>query len=202
MESDVVAAVELQPMESVVPNLPGQASRVYADADSVLGQAPLASKNDARIAPPEEAVGVPLLFGKIKRPGKWCGGQRQGDNRRSSLRNLETIYPMHVALIQALVELDGIETHQEMLQRGLVRAWIHAMSGRIIFISHEWLGWNHADPNGEQFQALKRILQRLMRGEVPKVESFWYQQAWLKQNTVVDASQWKFALLHMFQTCH
>ena len=85
-----------------------------------------------------------------------------------------------------------------MLERGLMQSWTRAMSGRIIFVSHEWLGWNHADPNGEQFQALKRIVQRLMRGNVPKVESFWTQQLLLKQNTIVTAAQWKLALLHMF----
>ena len=71
-------------------------------------------------------------------------------------------------------------------------------SGRTIFVGHEWLGWNHADPNGEQFKALKRILQRLMRGEVPKVESNWKQQIGLKQNTIVTAAEWKAALLYMF----
>ena len=105
------------------------------------------------------------------------------------------MYVIHVPL---LVELDCMEPHQDMREKRLVRAWIHAMSERIIFVSHEWLGWNHADPNGEQFQALKRILQRLMRGEVSKVESFWLQQLGYKQITVVTAAQWKAALLHMF----
>ncbi len=37
-----------------------------------------------------------------------------------------------------------------------------------------------------------------MRGEVPKVESHRLQQVVLKQNTVVNATEWKVALLHMF----
>ena len=72
------------------------------------------------------------------------------------------------------------------------------MNGKVIFVSHEWLGWTHADPNGEQFYTLRRILQRLMQGKVSKVESHYLQQLVFKQNTVVDAGQWKAALPSMF----
>ena len=76
------------------------------------------------------------------------------------------------------------EAHQNLLASGKLVQVSPDMVHDVIFVSHEWLGWNHADPNGEQFQALTRILQRLMRSEVPKVESFYLQQLVQKQNTV------------------
>ena len=53
-------------------------------------------------------------------------------------------------------------------------------------------------PNGQQLQALKRILQRLMNGELQRVESHLMQQMIYKQNTVVTAEEWKAVLPHMF----
>jgi len=48
----------------------------------------------------------------------------------------------------------------------------------IIFISHEWVGWNHPDPYGVQLRTALRVLQRLRDGEIksvvvdPKAEIF------------------------------
>ena len=85
-----------------------------------------------------------------------------------------------------------------MLKNKLVQAWVPYMSGRTIFVSHEWLGWRHADPNGEQLRVLKRILQRLKDGEIVQVESHYMQQLWLKENTITVAEEWKAAMPHMF----
>lgn len=105
---------------------------------------------------------------------------------------------MYVISVAALLDLDHVEPHQVWVENGLVREWTPSMSGRTIFVSHEWLGWEHADPNGEQLAALQRILKRLMHGEVQMVESSWMQQLVLKQNTKVSAKEWKAALPHMF----
>ena len=179
---------ELSPLQNVMPSLPGQAAEQTPERDG----------HDVRVAIP--AIGVPLLFGenKTKQFTKCCSGRRRGEGGRVTVKHLETIYPMYVIHVPCLVELDRMEPHQDILKKNLLQAWFAAMSGRIIFVSHEWLGWTHADPNSEQFQALKRILQRLMGGEVPKVESYWVQQLYYKQKTIVTAAQWKVALLHMF----
>ena len=54
------------------------------------------------------------------------------------------------------------------------------------------------DTKGEQMNALQHMLKRLMKGEVPKVESYWVQQLVMRRNTIVTASQWRAALPHMF----
>ena len=59
----------------------------------------------------------------------------------------------------------------------------------------------HADPNGEQFKTLQRILVRWVSGEVSKAESYWRQQLALKPDTVVATKEWKAALLHIRVWC-
>jgi len=72
------------------------------------------------------------------------------------------------------------------------------MSGRVIFVSHEWLGFEHPDPSGEQFATLQCILKRLMDGRIAKVESHWIEQVGLKHKEAVTAAEWKATLPHMF----
>ena len=114
------------------------------------------------------------------------------------MSHLEMAYGMYVMSVPVLLELDQMQPHQVLLEKRLVREWSSIMHGRTIFVSHEWLGWLHPDPNGEQLTALKRILWRLINGEVPAVESYWLQQVMFKQNTVVTSEEWKAALPHMF----
>jgi hypothetical protein len=77
---------------------------------------------------------------------------------------------MYVTNVQVLLQLDHMYYHQAMLKKDIMMIWEDWMHGRTIFVSHEWLGWTHADPQDAQFRTLKRVLQRLMTGEIPSVE--------------------------------
>ena len=104
---------------------------------------------------------------------------------------------MHVISVKDLLKLDRLDPHQVLLQKGLLHLWCQSMRGRTIFVSHEWLGWQHADPNGEQLVALQRILTRLLKGEISRVQSHWRTQLEFG-NTVVAGRRWKAAVPHMF----
>ena len=114
------------------------------------------------------------------------------------MRRLEMSYPMYVISVIDLLTLDRMQPHQDLLKKGMAREWIPAMRGRTIFASHEWLGWDDPDPNGEQITALKLTFQHLMHGRFSKVEAELQQQLKRKQNTVVTAARFKAALPHMF----
>lgn len=155
---------------------------------------------------PKEAPArdVSLLFDTPPRQRLQCCKRRLSQrstitsSRRGSVHSMACLYPMYVISVEALLKLETMDPHQVMLERGLLVEWTPAMSGRIIFVSHEWLGWHHADPESKQLVALKRLLERLCKGEVRKVESFWAQRVAFKQNTAVTAKEWKLALPHMF----
>ena len=38
--------------------------------------------------------------------------------------------------------------------------------GKILFISHQWLGFSHPDPHFDQLPALQRLIIRLMEGNI------------------------------------
>ena len=56
-------------------------------------------------------------------------------------------------------------------------------------MSHQWLGFAHPDPRGEQFQHLRRTLLSLVEGKYGNVGG---------QGTRVRASRWQAALPGMF----
>mmetsp|Transcript_8939 Transcript_8939/g.22503 ORF Transcript_8939/g.22503 Transcript_8939/m.22503 type:complete len:751 (-) Transcript_8939:234-2486(-) len=107
-------------------------------------------------------------------------------------------YPMYVISVRDFLSLSEFLPHQKLKEDGLLHRWSEDMRGRVIFVSHEWLGNNHPDPSGEQCAALRSLLERLMNGSIRHVESHWKEQVILSNNMVVDAETWKDALPHMY----
>ena len=87
------------------------------------------------------------------------------------------------------------QPHQHIL--GELSTWEPGLTGRVIFVSHEWLGFSNADPSFQQLGALKQILSRLMSGDVPTVQTCWLD-AVAGVKLVVKADQWVGALPTMF----
>ena len=147
---------------------------------------------------------APLLFDKPSRGIQCCQRRRRqqepdvSTTSRKSMHSMDCPYPMYVISIEKLLQMEGLEPHQNMLANGLVVKWDPSMNGRIIFISHEWMGYHHADPCGEQFRELRRLVERLCKGEVPRVESHYLQQLKFGQNMVLTAKEWMRALPHMY----
>ena len=158
---------------------------------------------------------LPMLFrpsvgGKTFKPtAVWkhafcnCCRRRRNPSRnptgsRLSVHSHDCRYPMYVISVQDLMPLEALVPHQQLLREGKVKKFARCMRGRVIFISHEWLAWDHADPCGEQFATLKRALSRLMRGDIAKVESYWVEQLTNKDKSRVLAEEWRTALPHMY----
>jgi len=65
------------------------------------------------------------------------------------------------------------------------------IDAHIIFLSHEWIGWNHPDPHGIQLKTFLRVMQRLKCGKIPQVETNHFHTLVYKTNHVVQAEEWK-----------
>ena len=70
-------------------------------------------------------------------------------------------YPMFLINFSTLKKLyeDGsrkIESFQTLQKRGDLVKWNEKLKGQIIFVSHEWLAFNHPDPKSEQMTTLIR----------------------------------------------
>lgn len=71
------------------------------------------------------------------------------------------------------------EVFQKLKKEGVLTNWNNIEEeSTLIFISHEWVGYKHPDPNGVQLRTVLRVLQRLRDGEIesvgvdPKAEIF------------------------------
>jgi len=107
-------------------------------------------------------------------------------------------YKMYVLPVPVLMGLEKLTHHQELLKKGLLQEWTPDMEGRIIFVSHQWLGYEHPDPDGKHLAALQQLLKELMEGKIHKVETSWRGQLVSKNTCTVTAREWAAALPHMF----
>ena len=99
--------------------------------------------------------------------------KRHGKEQPSSERVNEMLYPMHVMRVSAFIERykDGrkLEAHQQLVHEGAVVEWDG--SADVVFISHEWVGHSHCDPEGEQTRQLVATLEKMLDGTFGTIES-------------------------------
>ena len=72
------------------------------------------------------------------------------------------------------------------------------LRGRVIFISHQWCGNHHPDPDGEQLRCLQTSLSRMMSGAVKTVDTNWKQKLGFGDSPYVTRAEMLAALPHMF----
>ena len=68
--------------------------------------------------------------------------------------------------VPALLEMDAMLDHQELLRRRKLVTYTEAScSGRVMYVSHAWISRSHPDPRREHFTALRTLLARLAAGD-------------------------------------
>ena len=78
----------------------------------------------------------------------------------------EPAYPMYVLSMKSFNLLSRFVVHQELLRSDMLEVYKPEMDGRVMFVSHQWAGHDHCDPDGNKFRCLQRVLRRMMSGEV------------------------------------
>jgi hypothetical protein len=65
------------------------------------------------------------------------------------------------------------QAHQTLLRNtNLLRKYDKDISkDTVIFVSHEWLGFTHPDPTGQQTKVLTSVLKNLMEGHIDRVNT-------------------------------
>ena len=88
---------------------------------------------------------------------------------RDSIQFVHTMqYPMNVVKVSDFLKIPGIPgTYQKLRRQGFLHEWTPGMF--VVFISHQWLGFDHPDPFGQQIEVLRQGLQGLIDGST-KVE--------------------------------
>ncbi|CAE7612740.1 Ankyrin repeat and protein kinase domain-containing protein 1 [Symbiodinium microadriaticum] len=74
-------------------------------------------------------------------------------------------FPLYVVKITDLLTMEmPAPSHTDLLNRGLLHSWQPGMFS--IFLSHQWLGRLHPDPEGSQLNILRESLLKLTKGSV------------------------------------
>eukprot|EP00435_Cladocopium_sp_Y103_P059907 s1461_g21.t1 len=77
----------------------------------------------------------------------------------------QCLFPMYVVKVSDFLEMEGApEPHHVLLQKGLLHQWKPGM--RVIFVSHQWLGGVHPDPEGRHAAVLRSTLQGVLDGSL------------------------------------
>lgn len=97
-------------------------------------------------------------------------------------------YPMYAIPVPTLLGLQKWRPHQDLLADGLLKQCTE--DDDVIFVSHQWLSFKHPDPQCEQLESLKKILRRLIAGEL-KVESNAILQTMYGQQLTTTRDEWK-----------
>ena len=155
-------------------------------------------KDDLGKSPVDYCDAFPELKGALKR------AIRQEHEKKTVFRRLSTAsnmkYPMYLIPLYQLHRLYGgkdsrherIEAHQKLKRRRELVSWEDLpIDAHIIFLSHEWVGWNHPDPHGIQLKTFLRVMKRLESGEISKVEMNSFHTLLYKANRVVHSEEWK-----------
>lgn len=113
------------------------------------------------------------------------------------LSALNARYPMYVIPMKRLMQMRKFLIHHEMLERGYLEEFTPEKQGKVIVVSHQWLSYNHPDPEQEHFYTLKRVLDRLGNGEVNRVEDYWLHSV-LFRSPGITAKEWKDDFEHTY----
>ncbi len=82
------------------------------------------------------------------------GNLRWKNRRRDAFKESGSLeqYPYYGMPVATLLELKAWEPHQKLLAAGSVREC--TADDDVIFVSHQWLGFEHPDPKHDQLRAL------------------------------------------------
>jgi hypothetical protein len=119
-------------------------------------------------------------------------------NQKKEDGALDPPLPMKVVRLHTVLKRYGgqrhphIEMYDTFKKRDELVEWRYVPSeATVIYISHEWVGTSHPDPDGTQMYHLLLMLERLQQGDVSKTELDAVHTLIYKQNFVIQSADWK-----------
>jgi ankyrin repeat protein len=105
---------------------------------------------------------------------------------------------MRVVRLHTVFKLYGgqrhprIESYEVLKSRGELEEYRYIPpDSTTIYISHEWVGTNHPDPDGTQMYHLLLLLERLQSGEIAHTDMHPFHTVIYKHNHTTTAREWK-----------
>eukprot|EP00435_Cladocopium_sp_Y103_P064929 s1948_g26.t1 len=109
---------------------------------------------------------------------------------------LQETFPMYTMTVHLLLQMTKIQPHEELLAAGqLVR--FEVSMGRAAFISHQWLGCGHPDPQFQQMKVLQDALRNLISGGSEVCVDLISEAVYFR-STGIPAAEWTSAGLFLW----
>lgn len=105
-------------------------------------------------------------------------------------------YPMYTLPSEKLLEMTKIQPHEELLSEGSLVIFERKL-GRAAFVSHQWIGGAHPDPEFKQMQVLKDSLRNLQSGAC-EVSVDLLSEAVYFRSRGIPAEEWKSKRLYLW----
>ena len=109
-------------------------------------------------------------------------------------------YDMYLMNIGTILKLFGSASdrkmnshlcHQDLLEQGkLTRFEDLPLGAFVLFVSHQWNGFQHPDPNGVQIDCMVKTFQRLRNGKIDRVDTDPFHNLMYKTNRVTRKKEW------------
>ena len=77
-------------------------------------------------------------------------------------------FPVHAMKMSDFLALEKLEPHNDLVNKGLVRPLDFAGADKnatLNFVSHQWLGYEEADPNSNHLSTMQEVFKRAIAGE-------------------------------------
>ena len=99
----------------------------------------------------------PLVFVAASWP--FAAAQKR---RWVSLPDLSMKFPMYVVSLQNVLKMTEVRCHQQLLEDGILTTIRD--SGKVMFLSHQWVSQQHPDPDGKQLKVFQDAMKNLLDG--------------------------------------
>lgn len=118
------------------------------------------------------------------------------DGSQSKSSASECYFPMYTLPSEKLLEMSELKPHEELLSEGSLEIFNKKL-GRAAFVSHQWVGGSHPDPEFKQMQVLKDTLRHLMSGE-SEVSVDLLSEAVYFRSKGISAEEWRAKRLFLW----
>ena len=143
---------------------------------------------------------------------KNTGGGRKRSKSFTLQRRLSTAtpvkYDMYLINLSTVLKLFGCEldrkknihlSHKDFLGQGDLTLFEDLPMGAfVMYVSHQWNGYKHPDPNGRHLQVLCKVLRDLRDGVHDHVSTDPFHELLYKENTTTSAAEWQHLLSNAY----
>ncbi|OLP87173.1 Ankyrin repeat domain-containing protein 17 [Symbiodinium microadriaticum] len=105
--------------------------------------------------------------GRSQTPLERFAESLQTPQGQESEEAIPMLFPMYTVPLEELLRMEEVRPHEHLKARGLV-VQFDASMGRAAFVSHQWVGGDHPDPQRKQLKVLQEALQHVM-GDLTRI---------------------------------